>query len=355
MSDPRPVARFTEGLHPQRQFYRRFFTCLGILTVFLIGVSTVDLMVGPATVTLADLTGGFFEPREVQTAGAQIFYQLRFPHLLLAGLIGAVLAMVGASLQALFRNPLAEPFMIGISSGSSLAVVIATSLGLNALLWGKFGQFMIPILAFGGGLGSLALVYWLATRRGRLEVQVLLLSGVVVNSFFISVSVFLTSLLEAGELKRVYTWLLGDIGEQGYGEIFALLPFVAVGVFLILRRTKEFNAMTFGAETAQHLGVSVNRLRKEVFIASALMVGAVVSLSGIIGFAGLVVPHILRRIWGADHRLLLPASLIGGAGFLILCDILARTLISPALLPVGVITAMTGGPFFLFLLKKRNW
>lgn len=183
----------------------------------------------------------------------------------------------------------------------------------------------------------------------------LLLAGVVVNSFFISVSVFLTSLLEAGELKRVYTWLLGDLGEPGFTEIVALVPFFVVGVALIVRRAKEFNAMTFGAETAHHLGVAVERLKKEVFIASALMVGAIVSLSGIIGFAGLVVPHILRQIWGADHRLLLPASVVGGAAFLVLCDIVARTAISPAVLPVGIITALTGGPFFLFLLKKRNW
>lgn len=339
----------------KRRFRAQTILPLLLLFVFLVCASVINVSVGPASVSLSEVFSGLFQPRHEMTPGAQIFFYLRLPHLLLACLIGAVLALVGAALQALFRNPLAEPFMIGISSGSSLAVVVATSLGIHALSLGRFGHYLVPVFAFAGGLGSLALVYWLATRRGRIEVQVLLLAGVVVNSFFISVSVFLTSLLEAGELKKVYTWLLGDIGEQGYAEILALFPFVLVGVILILRRAKEFNAMTFGSETAQHLGVAVDGLRREVFLASALMVGAVVSLSGIIGFAGLVVPHILRRLWGADHRFLLPASLLGGAGFLVVCDILARTLISPALLPVGVITAMTGGPFFLFLLKKRNW
>ncbi len=345
----------TSSHNLKKRFRSHVLLPLSVLLVFLLCACVLNVCIGPAHISFSEVSDGLFQPRGEMTPGAQIFYHLRLPHLLLACLIGAVLALVGAALQALFRNPLAEPFMIGISSGSSLAVVVATSLGIHALSFGKFGHYLVPLFAFAGGLGSLALVYWLATRRGRIEVQVLLLAGVVVNSFFISVSVFLTSLLEAGELKKVYTWLLGDIGEQGYAEILALCPFLLVGVILILRRAKEFNAMTFGSETAQHLGVAVDRLRREVFLASALMVGAVVSLSGIIGFAGLVVPHILRRLWGADHRFLLPASLLGGAGFLVVCDILARMLISPALLPVGVITAMTGGPFFLFLLKKRNW
>lgn len=338
-------------INPRKKFYRNLSLCLAVLLILLAILAYISLTTGPVKVTMKDIRTGLSE----KTPESMIFYKLRLPHLILTCLIGAALALVGAALQALFRNPLAEPFMIGISSGASLAVVLATSIGLSGLVAAGLGKFLVHLFAFGGGLGSLTLVYWLATRRGRMEVQVLLLAGVVVNSFFISVSVFLTSLLEASKLKQVYTWLLGDIGQPGYMEILLLIPFFIVGLVLILRRAKEFNAMTFGSETARYLGVPVNRLRKEVFFSSALLVGAVVSLSGIIGFAGLVVPHILRRIWGADHRLLLPASVIGGAGFLVLCDIIARTIVSPALLPVGVVTAMTGGPFFLFLLKKRNW
>ena len=279
-----------------------------------------------------------------------IFFQLRLPRVLLAGVVGGALAIAGAALQPALRNPLASPDIIGVSGGAALAAVAA----LAFLPASPLGAATVPLFAFAGAAGASALVYRLSLVNGRLEPYTQVLVGVIFNTFSASVILLISAVVDLVRSNSIVFWLMGGIAVHPYPVLAFVTVLVVVGVLLLLREARAVDLLALGDESAEHLGVDVARSRRRVFAASSLLVGAVVSLSGIVTFVGLIVPHLLRRVFGTDSRLLLPASFFAGAAFLMGCDALARWCVAPRELPVGAITAMTGGPFFIYLLRRRR-
>ncbi|MBT4127313.1 MAG: iron ABC transporter permease, partial [Nitrospina sp.] len=281
---------------------------------------------------------------------ANILFLARIPRIILAALTGAALSVAGAILQSLLRNDLAAPFTLGVSSGAALGAVIAISLGLP---YSIAGIPTIPIAAFLGSLGAISLVFSLArTRTGDFPTPVLLLAGVTANFFFAALVMLIHYLSDFTQSFRIVRWLMGGLDITSYKTLLSISPMIFIGFAVLIFYGRDFNVMSTGIQSAMSRGVEVIKVQKIGFIMASLLTGAVVSLSGPIGFVGLIVPHIVRLIVGPDLRILLPASIFFGASFLIICDTLARTLIAPTEIPVGIITAMLGGPFFVWLLKR---
>jgi iron complex transport system permease protein len=287
-----------------------------------------------------------------ENVDAQIFFVARLPRVLAGAIIGATLAAAGVVLQALMRNPLATPFTLGVSAGAALGAMLAIAMGLDL---GALGVTSVPIASFIGSLVAIAIVYTLASSQRRgLSTNVLLLAGVTLNSFFSALILFVQFLADFTESFRTIRWLMGDLDIGNYGPILAALPFIvaAFAVFAILPRA--LNLLTMGEDMAASRGVEVVRAQRWAFLSASLATGAAVSLGGPIGFIGIVVPHLVRLLVGADHRLVLPAATLFGAAFLVLCDVIARTVMAPVEIPVGVVTALIGGPFFLWLLVRQS-
>ena len=283
---------------------------------------------------------------------AQIFFVARLPRVLSGALVGAALAAAGVVLQAMLRNPLATPFTLGVSAGGALGAMVAIALGLDV---GLLGVTSVPIASFIGSLVAIAVVYALATSQKRgLSTNVLLLAGVTLNSFFSALILFVQFIADFTQAFRAVRWLMGDLDVGSYAPILAAVPFLlcAFGVFAMLPRT--LNLLTLGEDVAAARGVEVTAAHRWAFFSASLATGAAVSLGGPIGFIGIVVPHLVRLAVGSDHRVVLPAAALFGAAFTVLCDLLARTIIAPLELPVGIITALIGGPFFLWLLVKKS-
>jgi iron complex transport system permease protein len=283
---------------------------------------------------------------------AQIFFVARLPRVLSGALVGAALAAAGVVLQAMLRNPLATPFTLGVSAGAALGAMLAIALGLDV---GALGVSSVPIASFTGSLVAIAIVYSLASSQKRgLSTNVLLLAGVTLNSFFSALILFVQYLSDFTQSFRAVRWMMGDLDVGNYSPILAALPFMigAFAVFAMLPRT--LNLLSMGDDVAAARGVEVVRAQRWAFFSASLATGAAVSLGGPIGFIGIVVPHLVRLMVGADHRIVLPAAALFGAAFTVLCDLAARTIMSPLELPVGIITALIGGPFFLWLLVKRS-
>jgi iron complex transport system permease protein len=282
---------------------------------------------------------------------AAVFWQLRVPRVSLAFLAGACLAICGMAFQAMFRNPLATPFTLGVSSGASLGATIYLRLGLALSLWGVSG---ITIFAFGGAMLSVALVYGL-TRIGRgFSTATMLLAGIAVSFFFSSLILFMQYLSDFTQSFRILRWLMGGVEAVGYGNVRNVLPFAVLGAILLALLRNELNLLTVGDDIATSRGVNVERVKRTLFIATSLAIGGVVSACGPIGFVGMMAPHICRMMIGPNHRSLMPAVLLFGGTFLVVCDTFARTVIAPAEIPVGVITALLGGPFFVWLLVTNS-
>jgi len=283
---------------------------------------------------------------------AQIFFVARLPRVLAGGLVGATLAAAGVVLQALLRNPLATPFTLGVSAGASLGAMLAVTMQLELSV---LGITSIPLASFAGSLIATGIVYALATlqRRG-LSTNVLLLAGVTLNAFFSALILFVQYLADFAEALRAIRWMMGGLDVAGYFPIIAALPFVVVAFIAFAFLTRTLNLLSVGAESAAAKGVDIVPAQRLAFLSASLATGAAVSLGGPIGFIGIIVPHLVRLLVGADHRIVLPASALFGAAFLVLCDLAARTLMSPLEIPVGVVTALIGGPFFLWLLVKRS-
>jgi iron complex transport system permease protein len=279
-----------------------------------------------------------------------IFLQLRLPRVLLAALVGGALAIAGAALQPALRNPLASPDIIGVSGGAALAAVIA----LAFLPAAPMGLATVPAFAFVGAASAGALVYRLSLVHGRLEPYTQILVGVIFNTFAASVILLISAVVDLLRSNSIVFWLMGGITIQPYSVILVVALLVSAGTVALLREARALDLLALGDETAEHLGVDVDATRRRVFAASSLLVGSVVAMSGIVSFVGLIVPHVLRRTLGSDSRLLLPAAFFGGAAFLVSCDALARWAVAPHELPVGAITALTGGPFFVYLLRRRR-
>lgn len=282
---------------------------------------------------------------------AVILLQLRLPRVLLAFLVGGCLAAVGAALQAMLRNPLADPYVLGISSGAALGAALAILLGLEASL---LAFSILPLCAFGGGLLALAIVYRVATSSGVLPVQSLLLAGVILNAIFSALIMFATSMMSPSRSFAITSWLMGTLTAPTYPALAILAMYVTGGGLMLLGQARALNVLTLGEESAKSLGVEVESVKERIFIVSALLTGAVVSVSGLIGFIGMMVPHAVRMLVGPDHRILLPASVLAGGAFLTAADAVARSILAPSEIPVGVITALVGGPCFLYFLVCRK-
>ncbi len=324
-----------------------------VVTLFAIGTVAVVLWaptVGSTSISLAKAFDRSIPWEE--NVDAQIFFVARLPRVLSGALVGATLAAAGVVLQAMLRNPLATPFTLGVSAGGALGAMLAIAFGLEV---GMMGVSSIPIASFAGSLVAIGIVYWLASSQKRgLSTNVLLLAGVTLNSFFSALILFVQYLSDFTESFRTIRWLMGDLVVGSYSPLIAALPFVvaAFAVFAILPRT--LNVLTLGDDVAAARGVEVVRTQRLAFLSASLATGAAVSLGGPIGFIGIIVPHLVRLMVGSDHRIVLPAAALFGAAFTVLCDLGARTIMAPLELPVGIITALIGGPFFLWLLVKKS-
>lgn len=288
---------------------------------------------------------------EAAGAAGVILLQVRLPRVLLAFMVGGCLAAVGVGLQALLRNPLADPYVLGISSGAALGAGLAILFGLTGT---ALAFSALPLCAMAGGLLSVLVVYRIATSYGYLPIHTLLLAGVILNAVFSALVMFVTSIMEPNRSFGMMSWLMGTLTAPDYPAMLVLAAYLLAGLFVLFRQAASLNLLTLGEESARALGVEVEAVKKTVFFTSALLTGAVVSVSGMIGFVGMVIPHAMRLLTGADHRLLLPASALVGGMYLMAADTIARTLLSPTEIPVGVVTALAGGPFFIYLLASRK-
>ena len=307
-------------------------------------------LIGPTSVSLRrafDTTVPFAE-----NSDAQIFFVARLPRTLAGALVGASLATAGVVFQGLLRNPLATPFTLGISAGAALGAMLAITFG-----W-SFGMAGVPAVAGASFLGSLcavAIVYVLARARHRgLSTDVLLLAGVTMNAFFSALILFVQYFADIAETYRTLRWLMGDLDISSYEPLASAVPLVLIAFAVFAWLARPLNLLNLGADGAETRGLNVVAAQRAAFFSASLATGAAVSVGGPIGFVGIVIPHLVRLMVGSDHRVVLPSAALFGAAFLIGCDVIARTVLSPVELPVGVITAMIGGPFFLWLLVRRR-
>jgi iron complex transport system permease protein len=317
-----------------------------LIALFTTAVLLVAPFVGMETIDPARVVGDHADAME-----ARIFWSLRVPRVLLGFLAGAVLALGGMAFQALFRNPLATPFTLGVSSGAALGATLAIRLGLGFTV---FGLSAVSLSAFVGSLLAILLVYGLARSRPGASTGTLLLAGVAVNFTFSSFILLVHYTSDAANSFNILRWLMGRLETAGVDAPLKLLPLLAICGFVVLTLHRELNLLSVDEELAVSRGVDVRRYRRVLFLAVSLMCGAVVALTGPIGFVGMMAPHVCRLLIGADHRWLGPASLLSGGAFLVLCDAVARVLAAPSELPVGIVTALLGGPFFLWLLLSRR-
>ena len=327
----------------------RFALTLVVMGLLVALAAWVALLSGPSEITTHDvlrvLSGTSEDP-----AAIDIVWAIRLPRIVLASLVGASLATSGVIFQALLRNPLADPYILGVSGGAALGAVAMLSLGASL----GFGYEAVPPAAFAGCLLTIALLYIVAGRGSGVLPNGLLLTGVVFNAFASAAIVFVASLAGMMQGSRVFLWLIGNLSAVRVDVVPWLALFLILGLGSALLLARGLNLMTLGEEAARQLGVAVERQRLLLLLAASLMVGAAVSAAGLIGFVGLIIPHLLRLLLGPDHRLLVPASALAGALFLVVCDTVARTLLDGRELPVGAFTALLGGPFFLYLLKRSG-
>ncbi len=319
------------------------------IAVLAAGVGAVAIPLDSTVAIALDRLPGVSMDGDWPDSWETILWKLRFPRIVMAGLVGGVLALSGAAYQGLFRNPLADPYLVGVASGAGLgaAVVFLTGSSLFAV-----GGGLLPIAAFAGAIAAVSIAYLVARRSDGLPLTTLILAGVAVSALAGAV----TSLLmirSDPSLRPLLSWLLGGFSGSRWNHAWLILPYVVPGAVVLLAYGRVLNVMQLGDDHARAAGVNVERTKIVLLGIASLLTAAAVAFSGVIGFVGLVAPHVVRRIWGADHRFLLPMSALVGAGFLILADLGARTLASPAELPVGIITAFAGAPFFLFLLTRK--
>ncbi len=280
----------------------------------------------------------------------RIIIDIRLPRILLAGLVGAALAVAGATYQGLFRNPLADPYLLGVSSGAGLGATIAM-LAHFTLPWIASGT--VPLFAFIGAMGAVTVVYLIARVGKTLPVTTLILAGVALSALLSALTSYLMT-IAGKELHGIVFWLLGGLYLTKWSEVWIVLPCVLAGLTVIWIHARPLNVMQLDEEQAQQLGINVEKVKLILLVAATLVTSSAICFTGLIGFVGIFVPHIVRLVWGPDHRFLLPLSTLVGAIFLILADTLARSIIPPTEIPVGIITAFCGAPFFLYLLRKRK-
>lgn len=325
---------------------KKYALAYTIAIISLIVSMWFGIAVGSVSIPLEVL----WNPAANETA-ANILWQIRLPRVLLAALVGASLAIAGAAFQGLLKNPLADPYTLGISSGASVGAVATIFFGLSVPF---LGLFTLPVFSMAGAVATMFLVMSFAKLVDRtMKMETLILTGIIFSSFLGSM-ISLMIALTGEELRQIMGWLLGSVSMRGWPYVQMIVPFVVVGSFILWWNRRELNAMLYGEERAQYLGVNVKRSKLQVLIGGSMLTGAAVAVSGTIGFVGLVVPHMTRMLWGADHNHLLPLSLLHGATLLIICDLVSRTIIAPTELPIGVITSFVGAPVFAYIFFKQR-
>lgn len=337
------------------QIVRRLVTGCLVLAVILFVVSIISIGMGAVHIKWSDTLQvigrhmGLVHSTPSSSDADVIVWQFRVPRVILALLVGMLLAMAGAALQGLLLNPLADPYTVGVSSGAALGAAVATVAGLGASFYG----FGVPIAAFVGAIGAMLCVYALSKYRGGVSIHSFLLAGVVIGSFLWAMLTFVMT-MAGQDLATIINWLLGSFASPDpWGYVRIVTPFVFLGGLLLFFFARDLNVFSMGEESAKHLGIETEALKTTIIALTSLITAAAVSVSGIIGFVGLIVPHTARRLFGSDHRVLLPTAALLGGILMVIADTAARTIAAPAELPVGVITAMLGAPFFLYLLRRK--
>ncbi len=325
---------------------------LFLLLAFVFSIALGAVFIPPETIfrIIANQILGININPDWPNSFSAIILAIRLPHTALVALTGAALASSGAAYQGLFRNPLADPYLIGVASGAGLGAVLAMSINWQTSL---LGFYIIPIAAFIGAIITVLLVYNLARVNGMVPLTTLILAGVAVGAFASALTSYLM-LRSDLEIHRAISFLLGGSPMAGWDPVLAALPYMVIGMGLLSLSGHMLNVLQFGEEEAKQMGLAVNRAKIFIIVTASLTTAVAVAFSGVIGFVGLIIPHIIRIIWGADYRRLIPLSILGGASMLLLADILARILIAPSTLPVGIVTAMVGAPFFLWILRRAK-
>ena len=325
-------------------------TILFVALILSIAIGAVFISPGTILHILFDsLPGTSIEQYWPNSFGA-IIHSVRLPHTILVALTGAALASSGAAYQGLFRNPLADPYLIGVAAGAGLGAVISMSIRWPTQL---FGYYLIPIGAFVGAILTVLLVYNLARVNGVVPLTTLILAGVAVGAFASALTSFMM-LRSEGQIHRAISFLLGGSPMAGWNPVLAALPYMAIGMGMLALFGHSLNVLQFGEEEAKQMGLDVDRAKTQIIVIASLTTAVAVAFSGIIGFIGLIVPHVVRIVWGPDYRRLIPLSILLGSTALLLADMVARILLAPSTLPVGIVTAMAGAPFFLWILRKAK-
>jgi len=325
-----------------------------LFLLLLIIIILISISVGSVNIScfeIVDMCFGSLKEGQFPQSHWDIVFRIRLPRIFLAILVGAGLSIAGVAFQAFLRNPLADPYIVGVSAGAAVGAGLSFLFKLNLLF---HVISLTPVAAFMGALFTVFIVYRLSLVRGKVPVETFLLSGVIVGSFLWALVSFVM-FLSREDLHRLIFWIMGSLAEKNWTDVFLLLPYLLTGSIILWMNSRALNVMTLGDEASHYLGVEVERTKFILIIASSLITAATVSVSGIIGFVGLIVPHIVRMIFGSDHRVVLPLSGLVGAILLVFSDTLARTLLVPMEIPVGIITALLGAPFFCYLLRKRKF
>ena len=326
----------------------------------LLGISLLGLFYSSVTVPVPTILHIILDKTlhmgwlsDVAKNEEMIIWNIRLPRVLLAFCIGASLALAGAAFQGLLRNPLADPYTIGVSSGASLGAVLVLFFQVSIV---GLGSFTLPIVAILFGLISLLIVFGLVRLSSKsLAIETIILAGIIVSAFIGALVSLIISLSDRESMTQIIYWLYGSVGMRGWSHIQLIFPFMLIGSFILIYHYRELNALALGEDAADHIGVDVKKGKTFILIGASLLTGAAVAVSGSIGFVGLVIPHLVRLVTGPNHRHVLPLSLLIGGAFLILADLMARTIIAPKELPIGVITAMIGAPVFALLLIRERF
>ena len=306
-----------------------------LLAVLLLAAMAGSCLLGAADIKAADIMQ------------SPIFWRLRLPRVLMSVLVGAVLSVCGAAYQSIFRNPLTDPYVLGVSSGASLGAAVAILLGLEAVAWGVGG------MALAAALATVWLIYRIASIGNRMHTTTLLLTGVCLT-LLISALISFLMVLNQEKMDSIIFWTMGSFGSSAWTDVWMLLPVAAVGIGVVLWYSRDLNLLLAGSEAAQSMGCEVEKVKRVLLLATTLMVAFAVSSCGVIGFVGLIVPHAVRLVAGPDNRRVVPYAMLCGAIFVLLCDTLARTVLRPSELPVGSLTSMVGAPLFIYLLYKNK-
>jgi iron complex transport system permease protein len=333
-------------INSQHHITRLIWISIILLVVLFIAFS-LGLSIGPTQSGIRSAFSALFATNEPDNILSSIVWRIRFPRVLLAAVVGATLSLGGLVFQALLRNPLAEPFILGISGGSAIGAIIGILLGLSRFPGICFTSFL-------GSLGTLALILVMSTGKSVLRKDALLLSGVMVNAFCSAIIMFLVSITQDARLHNIIFWLMGDLSAADLPQVVILGAILIPCFIMVFMFSHAMNLLMMGKDMARTMGINIKAVTFTLLVVTSFMVSATVSFSGLVGFVGLVIPHLLRLVLGPDHRSLVPACLFGGAAYLVLCDLLARTLPQQGEMPAGVVTALIGAPLFIILLQKSR-